>query len=284
VDLIFRIQAALPALCRSEVRVGQILIKNPHKFAHLKITEIANLAHTSSTTVIRFCNHVGYAGFFELKSKILSESYQEESSLHDVVQPSDSVSQVVIKSIDNATATMMSCASSKLAEDVERVAAEIANVRSHNGIIHIYAFGGSSSLALDLQHKLILLGFKAQAIFDDHLQAVASCLLGKYDVAIFVSQSGETSSLIQLAGELNERGVKTISVSPQKTTLSQVCPMKLHSFHKTYKSELQFENQITQFLIVDILVTVVGLKMLDERTKKTQSLQKKALTRRRLHN
>lgn len=281
-DLVSRIEAALPALCRSEVRVAQLCIKNQHKFASLKIADIAKLAHTSSTTVIRFCNHIGYAGFLDLKFKILNDSYSAVSNLQDFVEPNDSVDQVLIKSIDNAMAVMTSFPSLFIVESTERAATEIAKVSKQLGVIQIYGFGGSSSVAFDMQHKFMLLGFTAQAYSDEHLQAVASCLLCQKDVAIFVSKSGQTLSLIELAKGLSERGVKTIAMSPTRSALSQACYMQLPSPCISSENSFQFDDQLTQFLMIDILATAVGLKLSEQNTKSVQLRQTRALAAKRL--
>ncbi len=281
-DLVSRIAAAIPALCRSEVRVAQLCIKNPHKFASLKISDIAKLAHTSSTTVIRFCNHIGYTGFLDLKFKVLNDSCLTVSNLQDFVEPQDSVGQVLIKSIDNAMAVMTSFSNLILAEPIERAATEIAKARKQHGIIQIYGFGGSSSVAFDMQYKFMLLGFTAQAYSDEHLQAVASCLICQKDVAIFVSKSGQTLSLIELAKGLNERGIKTIAISPKRSALSQACCMQLPSHYSHAANNSEFDDQLTQFLMVDILATTVALKLQGRNTRSIQLQQVQALAAKRL--
>jgi DNA-binding MurR/RpiR family transcriptional regulator len=282
VDLAARIKAALPALCRSEARVARLCIKNLNKFAHLTIADIARLTHTSPPTVVRFCRNIGYAGLLDLKFKILNCQSEGISNLHDSVDPHDSVNQVFIKSVDGAMASMKLLQSQLDVSQLEMAVALIAKVSKRNGLVHIYGFGSSASVAFDAQHKFTLLGYIAQAYSDDHLQSIASCLLNQNDVAIFISNSGRTSSLIDLAIKLNDRSVRTIAISPKGSILSQACQVQFHTHHGSSELCFKFEEQLTQLLIIDIILTAVGLKLQDENTKAVQFLQNQLLLSKRV--
>jgi DNA-binding MurR/RpiR family transcriptional regulator len=282
VDLVARIEAAIPALSQSEVRVARLCIKNPKEFAHNTVTSIARLAHTSPPTVVRFCRNIGYAGLLDLKFKILNRHSEGISNLHDSVDPLDSVDQVFFKSVDSAMATMKSLQRELIVAQLDMAAISIAKIRKHNGIVHIYGFGSSATVAFDTQHKFTLLGLVAQAYSNDHLQSIASCLLSQNDVAIFISKSGQTSSLIDLAKELNKRAVKTISISPKGSPLSQICQLQLQTRHISFDINFLFDEQLIQLLMVDILTTAVGLKLLNGDTRAVQLLQTQALARKRL--
>jgi DNA-binding MurR/RpiR family transcriptional regulator len=282
VDLAARIKAALPALCRSEARVARLCIKNLDEFAHLTIADIARLTHTSPPTVVRFCRNIGYAGLLDLKFKILNCQSEGISNLNDSVDSDDSVNQVFFKCVDGAMASMKLMQSQIKVSQLEMAVASIAKVSKRKGLVHIYGFGSSASVAFDAQHKFTLLGYIAQAYSDDHLQSIASCLLNQNDVAIFISNSGRTSSLIDLAINLNDRSVRTIAISPKGSVLSQACQVQFHTHHGSSELCFKFEEQLTQLLIIDIILTAVGLKLQDENTKAVQFLQNQLLLSKRV--
>lgn len=281
-DLAARIKAAIPALCRSEARVARLCIANLNKFAHLTIGDIARLTHTSPPTVVRFCRNIGYAGLLDLKFKILNCQYEGISNLHESVDPHDSVQQVFFKSVDGSMASMKLLQSQLNVSQLEMAVASIAKVSNRNGLVHIYGFGSSASVAFDAQHKFTLLGFIAQAYSDDHLQSIASCLLNQNDVAIFISNSGRTSSLIDLATKLNDRSVRTIAISPKGSVLSQVCQNQLNISDDSEDFCFQFETQLTYFLLIDILVTAVGSRTPNDDTESIRLLQTQHLASKRL--
>ena len=281
-DLAARIRAALPALCRSEARVARLCVKNLNEFAHLTIANIAKLTHTSPPTVVRFCRNIGYAGLLDLKFNILNCQTEGISNLYDSVAPLDSVNQVFFKSLDGAMAAIKLLQSQLNVSQLEMAVASIAKVSKRNGVVHIYGLCSSASVAFDAQHKFTLLGFIAQAYSDDHLQSIASCLLSENDVAIFICNSGRTSSLIDLATKVNDRSIRTVAISPKGSVLSQACQVQLLTHHGSSELCFKFEEQLIQLLMIDILLTTVGLKLQDEDTKAVQFLQNQMLKSKRL--
>jgi RpiR family carbohydrate utilization transcriptional regulator len=65
-----RIKASLPSLAPAEQRVGKLCLADPRAFAKLPVTELADRAHVSKPTVVRFCRSVGYDGLSDFKLKL----------------------------------------------------------------------------------------------------------------------------------------------------------------------------------------------------------------------
>jgi RpiR family carbohydrate utilization transcriptional regulator len=65
-----RIKASLPSLAPAEQRVGKLVLADPRAFANLPVTELADRAHVSKPTVVRFCRSVGYDGLSDFKLKL----------------------------------------------------------------------------------------------------------------------------------------------------------------------------------------------------------------------
>ena len=65
-----RIRASLPALSPAEQRVGKLVLADPRSFAGLPVAELAERAHVSKPTVVRFCRSVGYDGLADFKLKL----------------------------------------------------------------------------------------------------------------------------------------------------------------------------------------------------------------------
>ncbi len=61
-----RIKASLPSLAPAEQRVGRLVLGDPRAFANLPVSELAERAHVSKPTVVRFCRSIGYDGLSDL--------------------------------------------------------------------------------------------------------------------------------------------------------------------------------------------------------------------------
>ena len=65
-----RIKACLPSLPPAEQRVGKLVLSDPRNFAKLPVSELADRAHVSKPTVVRFCRSMGYDGLSDFKLKL----------------------------------------------------------------------------------------------------------------------------------------------------------------------------------------------------------------------
>src|SRR5690349_10709263 len=62
-----RIRAGLPQLREAEARVAQVLLDQGVALVYLSVNEIAALAGTAQSTVVRACQRLGFHGYQEVK-------------------------------------------------------------------------------------------------------------------------------------------------------------------------------------------------------------------------
>src|SRR5689334_8269335 len=80
----------LPALSPAEQRVAHVVIDEAATAAKLTITEMAERAHTSETTVIRFCRAMGFSGYPDLRLTLATEAGRsQDAGSPDVTVDSD---------------------------------------------------------------------------------------------------------------------------------------------------------------------------------------------------
>ena len=69
-----RIRSLLPGLAKAEQRVAHVVLEDPGGVARRSITEVAESAGTSETTVTRFCKAVGVSGYPELRIALAADT------------------------------------------------------------------------------------------------------------------------------------------------------------------------------------------------------------------
>ena len=84
-----RIKASLPSLAPAEQRVGKLVLQDPRAFANLPVTELADRAHVSKPTVVRFCRSVGYDGLSDFKLKLAGSVSEGVPFIHRSVDADD---------------------------------------------------------------------------------------------------------------------------------------------------------------------------------------------------
>src|SRR5919198_5364730 len=96
-----RIRSLLPGLARAEQRVAKVVLDNPSTVARRSITEVADAAGTSETTVTRFCKAIGVGGYPELRIALAADTARTEMradrDLGGEIAPEDDLATVVGK-------------------------------------------------------------------------------------------------------------------------------------------------------------------------------------------
>ena len=102
-EMLDRIKASMPSLAPAEQRVAKLVLGDPRSF-NLPVSELADRAHVSKPTVVRFCRSMGYDGLSDFKLKLAGSVSEGVPFIHRSVDPDDKTSDVLVKVIDNAVA------------------------------------------------------------------------------------------------------------------------------------------------------------------------------------
>src|SRR5436190_2098002 len=102
-----RIRASIPALPPAEQRVAKLVLSDPRSFASTPVGELAERAHVSKPTVVRFCRSVGYDGLADFKLKLAGTVNEGVPFVHRSVDEDDGPGELIVKVIDNAVSAML---------------------------------------------------------------------------------------------------------------------------------------------------------------------------------
>jgi RpiR family transcriptional regulator, carbohydrate utilization regulator len=286
-----RIRASIPALPPAEQRVAKVLLADPRSFATLPVTELAERAHVSKPTVVRFCRSVGYDGLADFKLKLAGSVNEGVPFVHRAVDDDDKAGDIVVKVVDNAVAALLRYRNAAAAQSVERaiVALAEAGARSGEGArIEFYGVGNSGIVAQDAQHKFFRLGVNAHAVSDGHVQVMSATMLKPGDVAVVISNSGRSRDLMDVADIARKRGATVISITASGSALAlQSRAGGAHSIllaadHPEDADRYSpMVSRLLHLMIVDILTTGVALRLGSARLRPALQAIKKNLRERR---
>ncbi|HSI54412.1 MAG TPA: SIS domain-containing protein, partial [Ramlibacter sp.] len=187
-----RIKASLPSLAPAEQRVGKLVLSDPRAFANLPVSELADRAHVSKPTVVRFCRSIGYDGLSDFKLKLAGSVSEGVPFIHRSVDVDDKTSDVLVKVIDNTVAAFLKYRNDASAFAIERAVEALAGTYKTGRRIEFYGAGNSGIVAQDAQHKFFRLGVNTIAYSDGHMQVMSASLLGPGDCLVVISNSGRT--------------------------------------------------------------------------------------------
>ena len=278
-----KIREVYSELRKSEKKVADYILLNKEKIGEIGLEEIARNSDVSTPTVIRFMKALGYEGLKEFRIERLKSSkrlnYNENTGLlldlH--VSRDDRIEDIPAKIIGLTVKALEDTLKFLNYEEYEKAIKLITNAN----IIDIYGVGNSGSIGNDFMSKLLRIGLNCRAYSDNHLQQLCASHLGKNDLAIAISHSGETRDTIDALSLAKESGAKTMVLTNFKASIiTRYADIILFTgdTEKTFYSETM-SSRMAQLALVDMLYMGVLLSDYDKYTKRLDKINNLALGR-----
>jgi RpiR family transcriptional regulator, carbohydrate utilization regulator len=257
-----RIKASLPSLAPAEQRVGRLVLSDPRSFASLPVSELAERAHVSKPTVVRFCRSMGYDGLSDFKLKLAGTVSEGVPFIHRSVDADDKTSDVLVKVVDNTVAAFLKYRNDASSHAIERAVDALMATWKGKGRIEFYGAGNSGIVAQDAQHKFFRLGINAVAYSDGHMQVMGASLLGPGDCLVIVSNSGRTRDLMDAADIARKHGATVITITASGSPLAQAGHLHLAADHpEGYDRYSPMTSRLMHLMVIDVVATCLALRI-----------------------
>jgi len=255
-NIIEVIRKELPALRKADRKVAEVVLSDPRRILTATISEAAALAEVSQPTVIRFATAVGCGGYQDLKLRLAQALALGTPATHSVIQQTDPP-ETVARKIFDYTMTSLDWARKHLDHAaLGRAVKLLAAARS----IEFFGFGASGIVARDAQQKFPLFGVPCGAQIDSHQQYMVAAMMAPEDVAVVISNTGTTRTIIELARVAREAGAKVIGIVGSDSPLASYCDvtLKVETLDNT-NTYTPTTSRIAALVVIDILTTAVAL-------------------------
>ncbi|MBM7656399.1 MurR/RpiR family transcriptional regulator [Neobacillus cucumis] len=251
-----RISAAMSKLRDSEKKIIEFIEQNPEEIIHLSITEVAERSETSESSIVRLCKRLGYKGFQDLKINLAKEVVAPEMQIHEAIEKGDNAVTIKKKVFQSNIQALYDSIEVCSDDEILKAVEAIANAR----LIEFYGTGGSGTVALDAQHKLLKLGIKSFAYNDSVLQAMSASVLTEQDVVIGISHTGANTDVLAAMKLAKEAGATLICITnSSKSPITKISNIILQTASKeTLFRTDAISSRIAQLTIIDILVAAVA--------------------------
>lgn len=198
---------------------------------------MAESNNVSTTTIVRMCNKLGLSGFSELKYLLknldITLVQKDNDYLENIKNSvSSSLSNLNMNTINNLV--------------------QLINTSTKIIIISV----GLSKPMGEYFSKLLMQSNKGSFyIYESHIIDLIDKSADKNDLIIFISNSGETETLLKVAEKLSYRNFKTAAiVNSPDSTLSKLVQIPINSYsEKSNLSGYDITPRSTLLLIIDII-------------------------------
>lgn len=192
----------------AERKAADFCLEHPQSIADLTITEVAVQVGCSEATLVRLAKRLGYAGYPELRSKIL-RSEHENASHFIGISPSDSI-PTMVNSVFRSC--MLYIQDSLQAIDFGRFEQALSLLSQAKRLVFAAA-GDAYFTAASGAQKFLRIGYPVSVSTDFDTQLVSLSQLTSDDVMICISHSGRTKDVCELAKIAKDNGIKVIAIT-----------------------------------------------------------------------
>ena len=194
----------------AEKKIAKFILNNPKKVVDMTVSELAEISDVSIASVSRFCRKVGLKGFALLKISLAQELVDKHKS--------GEVSNDI--SVDNIPQSLQNILANKITELKQTV--NLINTDEFREIlegirdasrVQVIAVGNTIPVAIDAAFKFNELGIPTTAGTIWETQLSYSFTLGKGDVLIAISNSGESDKVLEAVKIANNNKAMTIGIT-----------------------------------------------------------------------
>jgi RpiR family carbohydrate utilization transcriptional regulator len=256
-EILTRIRDSLPELSGEERSLAEYIMLNLEAVPRLSLVQLAESAQVSPSAVIQFCDDVGCDGFHELHTALAEIDSVAASVMFERIGAFD-LQHTVQSVFDNISHTLDQTLASLDMENMQQ-AVDAVSAAEH---VLILGLGTSGSVAQELAYRLEWIGVNCGQYSDPHRQLMAATLLHEGDLAIAVSHSGRTKSVVNALKVARERGARTMCITdfPHSpiTQESDICVCAVHA--ETSLGVEMVATRAAHLALVDCIAMCVAQK------------------------
>lgn len=251
-SVINQICASMDTFFETEKKIGNFIIHHPKEIVDMTVGELAKECQVSEASVSRFCKKIDMKGFHHLKISIakemVSQSEDDELSNHISV---DDLEQSLKNILANKVAELTQTVSMMNSENLQDILKRINNAQN----VLFAAVGNTVPVAMDGAYKLNQIGISAVSTPVWESQLAYSYNLSPDDVVIAISNSGESTGVINILEAAKQKKATTISITnSEKSTIAKISDYHITTAtrEKLFLDEYRF-SRVSATMVIEVL-------------------------------
>jgi RpiR family transcriptional regulator, carbohydrate utilization regulator len=252
-----RLSRALEAMRPSERRVASVVLADPGAVVSMSMAALAEAAHVSEPTVMRFCASVGFNGFQAFKFGLAQALALGKPVTHSAIELDDEPAELITKIFDH---TLNSLDGARRSVDARSVADAVALLLAADDVLFV-GQGASGLLAQDAAQKGVLFGVPCAAPIDPHQAFMAAAMATPRTVVVAISNTGRTTSVLEVAARAKRSGAKVIALvggpSPLLDLADTGIVLQTSEDTNIYTPTI---SRLAGLVLIDVLATGVAIR------------------------
>jgi len=271
-SFLYRVSSRLPYLAPSLRQVGEYILRHPEDAQAMTITVLAAQVGVAESTVSRFAREIGVSNYQSLRLAVAEATFAsradstraEQRFVYEGINRGDT-SGVIVGKIERSSREALRRTAMRLNIDAVEKAVDL--IESANVLVFC-CMGSSSIAAEDGVTRFTRAGKKCVLFRDQSLQVMLASILGPGDLLIGISDSGQSTAIVNALRQGRSRGIPTIGLtSTAGSPLFDSSDVTLFTGNVPADSGLYGESVTSkwgQLLVVDILYATFAARHYDE--------------------
>lgn len=222
------LDAQKETMTQADRQIAQFILDDPERMLALSSAALAEATGRSQSSVVKFSQKLGYAGYQQLKLAVTKAKALEWQApggvIHGTIEASDDYMAIVQKLIGSKLLAMRESSAANDEQTISLVLDKLAGARR----VQLAGVGASSLVAKDFSYKLLKLGRVVLLNSDSHIQISNASALDGRDMLMALSYSGRSMETIRIAELARQRGATVVSVTGlQSNPLADIADIRL---------------------------------------------------------
>ncbi len=248
---LLRIKETMDDFTSNERKIADYIILNFSNLKDLSAQDIAIESDTSNAAVFRFSQKLGFSGFLAMKKELLLEQ-----SIIDTSPTYLPINESNVRSFISQTANQNQSQLSDIYQLIEpNVLNDVISVLLDSKRIFLFGVGSSALVCQDFMFNLLRLNMNVFFHEDTRLQLTLINNMTQDDVALAISNSGESKEVYSALKLCQKKQIKTISITQSKSSqLGRVSDYVLRMPKHSYELNVGLLNsRLAALCIVDLI-------------------------------
>lgn len=266
-SVINQICASMDSFFDTEKKIGDYIVRNPKKVVDMTVGELAKECCVSEASVSRFCKRIELKGFHHLKISLARE-------LVDAKDDGEISGHISVDDMEGSLRGILSNKMEELRQTVAMIDREdlkkILDVINNADTVLMAAVGNTIPVAMDGAYKLNQIGIRAVSTPIWETELGYSYNLTDKDVVVAISNSGESTGVIQILQAAKSRGAVAISIT--NNDRSSVAELSTYHITTATREKLFLDGYCFSRVSATMVIEVIYLLLASMRKESYESI------------
>ncbi len=266
-SVINQICASMDSFFDTEKKIGDYIVRNPKKVVDMTVGELAKECCVSEASVSRFCKRIELKGFHHLKISLARE-------LVDAKDDGEISGHISVDDMEGSLRGILSNKIEELRQTVAMIDREelkkILDVINNADTVLMAAVGNTIPVAMDGAYKLNQIGIRAMSTPIWETELGYSYNLTDKDVVVAISNSGESTGVIQILEAAKSRGAVAISIT--NNDRSSVAELSTYHITTATREKLFLDGYCFSRVSATMVIEIIYLLLASMRKESYESI------------